>query len=36
MALADGHAYTDRSDANTDLFGHRRDGERADCRGDKQ
>jgi hypothetical protein len=26
----------DRSDANTDLFGHRRDGERADCRGDKQ
>lgn len=36
VALADGHACTNRSDANTDFFGHRRDGERADCRGDKQ
>ena len=33
MAVADGHADTDRSDANTDLFGHRRDGKRTDCRG---
>ncbi len=33
MALADGHADTDRSDANTDLPGHRKNGERADRSG---
>jgi hypothetical protein len=36
VTLADSHTDTDRSHANTDLFGHRRNGERADCRGDKE
>jgi hypothetical protein len=36
VTVSDSYAYTDGPDANTDFFGHRRDGKRADRGSDKQ
>jgi hypothetical protein len=36
VAGSDSYAHPDRTDANTDFFGHRRDGKRTDSGSDKQ